>query len=108
MNSAFPADAAHLHFIDLTPADVSPGDPDRKNYKTTTVATPFIEDSLKIFINGVRLTLTDSIFVPGSMGIEEDWILTSYVSDFAAGTFSLNRSLTIADIIRIDFNTEFI
>jgi len=108
LNSAFPSTAAHNHFYDLTPADATPATPDRKNYKTTTVATPFIEDSLRIYINGVRLTLSDSVFVPGSMGIEEDWLLTSYTSDFAAGTFSLNRSLEVADVIRIDFDTEFI
>ena len=104
---AFPASAAHNHFYDRAPAHASTTSPDYKNYKTTTVATPFISGTLRVHVNGIRLTESVGIWVPPASGPNGTWILTYFVGSPSAGTFTLNRSLDPADITRIDFNAEF-
>ena len=104
---AFPSTSIHQHFYDRTPADAVPSSPDLKNYKTTTVATAFISGTLRVYVNGIRLTESIGIWVPPASGPSGTWILTYFVGSPTAGTFTLNRSLAPADIIRIDFNAEF-
>ena len=89
-----------------TPAHQNTSTPDYTNYKTTTVATPFVDGSLRIFINGIRLPESSpGVFVPPSTGPSDTWTLTYFSSDSTAGTFALNRAITSDDIIRIDFDT---
>jgi hypothetical protein len=45
---------AHRHFYNLTPILIS-----GTTYKVTTVSTPYIADSLRIHVNGLRLTTAD-------------------------------------------------
>lgn len=104
---AFPASAAHLHFYDLVPTHATPTLPNFKDYKTTTVSTPFIDGSLRVHVNGIRLTEGVGIFVPPSTGPDGTWTLTYFMGTATAGTFTLNRALDISDIIRIDFDTGF-
>lgn len=104
---AFPSTAAHQHFYDRTPAHATPASPDRKNYRTTTTSTPFISGTLRVYVNGIRLTESVGIWVPPASGPNGTWVLTYFVGSPSAGTFVLNRSLAVADIIRIDFNAEF-
>lgn len=105
-HSIFPADAAHQHHYDITPAHQTPSTPDRQNYITTSMNTPFIEGSLRVYVNGFRLT-DDGIRVPDADDVDT-WTLT-YVdtSDYTDGTFSLNRALASDDVIRIDFDENF-
>lgn len=105
-HSAFPADAAHRHNYDITPANVSPT-PDYQNFKTTSINTPFIEDTLRVYVNGVRLSATGQVRVP-DIATADTWTLTYVASqDETLGTFSLNRALDPSDIIRIDFDEDF-
>jgi hypothetical protein len=105
-HTIFPASSAHQHFYDLTPAHVTPSSPDYKNYKTTSLGTAFISDTLRVYVNGIRLSTTDSVYVyDGSTGPDGTWTLTSIASTTpASGLFSLNRALNASDIIRIDFD----
>ena len=76
------------HHYDVTPNKVSGA-----NYRTSVSNTPYKEYSLRVYINGVRLTSDDSI---DGYYYEE--------TDPSVGTFSLNKSLVSGDKIRIDFD----
>lgn len=72
---------AHRHFYNLTPILVS-----GTTYKVTTVSTPYIADSLRIHVNGLRLTTAD------------------YTEQPTLGRFTLTTALIIGDVMRIDFD----
>mgnify|MGYP006277386569 CR=1 FL=1 len=72
---------AHRHFYNLTPILIS-----GTTYKVTTVSTPYIADSLRIYINGLRLTTSDYTEAP------------------VLGRFTLVSPLVMGDIMRIDFD----
>jgi len=93
-----PIEFAHRHYYDLEPITT-----DYVNYKVTSVNTPYIEDSLRVYINGVKLTTDAYVYVPGNL-MTEEWTLNSFTPDHTAGTFELNTTITPDDIIRIDFN----
>ena len=105
IHSAFPADAAHRHHYNLSPAHTIPGSPDYQNYKTTSLNTEFLEGSLRVYINGIRIG-SQSIKVPDHNGL--NWTST-YISSQSSsgGTFSLNRALSSNDVIKIDFDEIF-
>jgi hypothetical protein len=52
----------------------------------TSVSTPYIADSLRIFVNGFRLTISE------------------YTEDPTLGRFTLTTALGGSDIMRIDFD----
>jgi hypothetical protein len=100
-NLAFPAEAAHQHFYGLTPETTNYTD-----FQTTSVYTTFIEDTLRVYINGIRIYTDDDVYVPDSS--VTTWALINIAaSDYEAGTFSLSRAITSDDIIKIDFDTDF-
>lgn len=103
-NMAFSSDAAHQHNYDLVPVHSSIGSPDYTNYKTTSVSTAFVEGSLRVYINGIRLSETAGVYVPDSTGPDGTWTSTYYTPSASAGTFALNRAITASDVIRIDFD----
>lgn len=108
-NLAFSETAAHEHHYDLTPVHSNLSTPDYTNYKSTSVATPYIDGSLRVYVNGIRLSESDEVYVfDADDGPSGTWTLTSYTSDYANGTFALNRALSSSDIIRIDFDLSFI
>lgn len=107
IHSAFPANAAHQHYYDVTPAHKTPSQPDYKNYKTTSVNTPYISGSLRVYVNGIRLSSTGQVRVP-DISTADTWTLTYVSSETpASGLFTLNRALTSSDVVRIDFDQDF-
>jgi hypothetical protein len=118
LHSVFPPDAAHRHNYNLIPAYDIPSEPTFKNYRTTAVNTPFKADSLRVYVNGMRITgvpvkvlnyLSAPVTIPNSGGIAvfpaTAWINTHIASENPeGGTFELNRSLSPSDVIRIDFD----
>lgn len=97
-NLSFPIEAAHRHYYDLEPVTT-----DYQTYKVTSVSTPYIEGTLRVFINGVRLSEGADIYIPGNL-ISDSWTLNSFTADPTAGTFELGEAITEEDIIRIDFD----
>jgi hypothetical protein len=93
-----PLEFAHRHYYDLEPITT-----DYVNYKVTPVNTPYIEDSLRVYINGIKLTTNTEVYVPGNL-MTEEWTLNSFTPDHEAGTFELYAAITGDDIIRIDFD----
>lgn len=104
IHSVFPPDAAHKHSYDLVPAYDVPSGPTRKIYRTTAVNTPFEEGSLRVYVNGVRLT-NSPVKVLDYSSTTPVWV-SNYIlnQDSAGGTFELNRALSPSDVIRIDFD----
>ena len=106
-NLAFPAAAAHRHFLGLTPVHENQVTPDYVNYKVNSSSTPYIEDSLRVYINGVRIFADDEVYVPGAL-VTDPWTLLSFTPDHAAGTFELSSAISDDDIIKIDFDISFV
>jgi len=104
-NFAFPTSAAHQHFYDLVPVAANLLTPDYTNYKSTSLSTAFIDGSLRVYINGIRLSENDNVYVyDAATGPSGTWSATSFTSDATAGTFALSRAISSSDIITIDFD----
>lgn len=104
---AFPVAAAHRHFYGQTPVHAVAIDPDYMNYKVTSVATPYVDGSLRIYINGVRIFEDDDVYVPGNL-VDDPWTLLSFTSDAENGTFALSAAISDDDIIKTDFDASFV
>jgi hypothetical protein len=104
---AFPQEAAHGHNYDFIPVSQNIITPDYKNYKTTSISTPFIEGSLRVYINGIKLSETSTVYVIPASGPNGTWKLIKFTPNASAGMFALSASITSSDIIRIDFDIEF-
>lgn len=96
---------AHRHYYNLNPV-MEPTDDMvpilYKKFKVTSMSTPFVEDSLRVYINGIRLNPNDSVYHPDSS--VSNWMLNGYVSDHENGIFTLTNAITELDIIQIDFD----
>ncbi len=99
-NLTFPMDSVHRHYYDILPQNVF-GPPDWKTF-TTGSASPFIEGSLRVHINGIRLSDSDEIYVP-SYNLSNPWQLNQFTPDVNGLGFTLLNAITSNDIIRIDF-----
>lgn len=107
IHSTFPTDLAHRHRYDLKPAYDNPSEPSYIHFKTTSLSTPFKEGSLRVYVNGVRITdsPTETVHVLDLSNSSGNWVETFIESqDFENGTFSLNRELSVNDVVRIDFD----
>lgn len=103
-NTTFPSEAARRFYYDVTP--VRQGS-DYINWKTTSSNQAYIDATLRVYINGIRIT-NDGIYVPSADGPDGTWTLTSIASTTPdEGLFSLNRAITSSDIIRIDFDAAY-
>jgi len=99
---------AHSHYYDIEPI-IDEDDDDNLNYKVNSLSTPYKEGSLRVYINGVKLTADAEIHVPkrlddNGLGTDADWVLNSFTPDHAAGTFELTTAIAENDIIRVDFD----
>lgn len=97
-NLNFPPHSLKLNFYDQTPITT-----DYQNYKTTTISTPAQPGSIRVYINGTRLSETAEVYVP-SYNLTNPWTLNSFTPNESAGTFQLINKITSADTIRIDFD----
>jgi hypothetical protein len=96
---------AHRHYYDLTPVMLPTDDLlpiDYKLFKVTSTATPYIEDSLRVYVNGVRLNRNYSVYYPSNP--ISTWNLNAFTADAANGLFTLSNPITDEDIIQIDFD----
>lgn len=107
-HSSFPADSLRLRYYDITPVPQDEA-PDYTNYFVNNLETPYVDGSLRIYINGIRLSADADVYVyPGSTGPTGTWTTFSYTSDPENGAFTLSSAITEYDIIKIDFDTEII
>lgn len=75
---AFPTEAIHTHYYELEPVHANLITPDYTNYKTTSVSTPYLENSLRIYINGVRIFSNAEVYVPGA-SVNDPWTLMIFL-----------------------------
>ena len=104
---AFPVAAAHRHYCGQTPVPVNLVTPDYINYKVDSVATAYVDESLGVYVNGVRIFEGDDVYVPGAL-VDDPWTLMSFTSDDTNGTFELSTAIDGDDIIKIDFERSFV
>jgi hypothetical protein len=113
-HSSFPPDVAHRHVYDVEPAHQSLGysssssssGPDWRNFKTTLLGTAYVEGSLRVYINGVRIGSGVRVPVFSGSSTPSSWVLFSVSSESPEeGKFSLNTAVPIPNNnIRIDFD----
>jgi hypothetical protein len=103
----FPVAAAHQHFYGATPIDVDLMDPDYINYTVDSAPSQFIDGSLRVYVNGVRIFEDNEVYVPGPL-TNDPWTLVSFTSDFMNGSFALSSAISEDDIIRIDYDISFV
>lgn len=103
----FPASAAHQHNYGKTPVHVNLVTPDYINYKVNSVASVYIDESLRIVINGVRIFEDDSVYIPGPL-VDDPWTLIAFTSDSTSGTFELSTAITDDDIIKVDYDISLV
>lgn len=87
-DTVVPISLQHIHVYDVTPITS-----DDINFTTTTVNTAYKSGTLRVYVNGLRLTESTAI---GGFYFSE--------TDPDNGTFALNSALGTGDIIRIDFD----
>lgn len=104
LDLAFPTEAAHLHFYDVTPDNDDSGTL-YLDYKIPTYSD-FIDGTLRVYVNGVKLSEGVDVYHPGATP-DDEWVLNYYTSDYSTGTFSLNEAITAYDVIKIDFDRVY-
>lgn len=102
-NLTFPISAAHKHYYSVVPQ--YDGLPDFIHYKTGY--PNYIADSLRVFINGVRIFEDDEVYVPGPL-VSSPWTLNKFTGDYTTGQFVLDTAITAQDVIRVDFDVSLV
>jgi hypothetical protein len=102
----FPVESAHKHYYNVIPASavVIP------NYIDYKVLVPFVDGSLRVYINGVRLneSATVKVLVGGVLKPLKYTVDLDGMTLLPTGFFSLNLAITSTDVIRVDFDVSFI
>jgi hypothetical protein len=85
---AFSTSSAHRHFYDITPTMVS-------GFQSYSLpVNEFMAGTLRIYINGSRLSESDSIWIPGFMPADAFVVLDS--------------AITSSDVIKVDFDISLV
>jgi hypothetical protein len=123
-NTTFPATVRHLHHYDLVPVHQNLTSPDYKNYAVTSTNTAYKSGSLRVYINGIRLTQLGNVtpgkaprgnYVPTAFSAATPtWLTYTYSEDtessgvVTSGKFSLSNPITANDVITVDFDTLYV
>jgi len=100
---------AHRHYYDIEPVLV---DSVTNEYDASGSSVAYIEGSLRVYINGTRISSEYEVFYPKNPS-DTSWGTSSnilkggsnkYTPDHSNGTFTLLNSITEDDIIRVDFD----
>lgn len=99
----FPLESAHVHFYDQAPLNPL-GD-----FLTYYTTQDFADDSLRVFVNGVRLSL-DEVYCPVATATEiSGWVLNKIDTiDAINKKFVLMTPLTAYDLITVDFDRPYL
>lgn len=99
---SFPTETAHIHYYNITPVQAE--EPaDYINYFVSISPQEYMEGSLRVFVNGIRISDT-GVYVYGEDGPTGTWTLLSVTEDYENGGFTLSRAITSSDVIVIDFD----
>jgi hypothetical protein len=110
-DTTFPAAARHRHYYDVTPTHQNTLSPDYTNYK---VLYAYKEGTMRVYVNGVRLSSSAEVMVPTIFGSEgPTWVPLMFTEDTASsgvvssGKFSLSDSITSSEDIRVDYDALY-
>lgn len=106
LDMAFPEEAAHQHYYGQIPVHSNIVTPDFTNYKFTNTDPDdidYVDGSLRVFVNGVRIFEGVEVYAPGPL-VDAAWTLLSFTADYDQGTFELSSALSEDDVITIDFD----
>jgi hypothetical protein len=116
---AFPLTSRHRHYYDIKPTPLDPDNPDYQNYTTTSVTTAYVEGSLRVYVNGVRISKLDvdvgappDNSFPRISGQSATWVSLNYEEDTAtsgivtSGQFTLSDPILSTDRITVDFDVS--
>lgn len=105
----FPPSSAHRHHYGIIPVVEGLSSPNNKNYTTTVMNTKFIEGSLRVYINGIRLNTateenpTPYVLVPNNEATQWNEFYVEF-QNAESGEFSLSSAIRENDKIIIDFD----
>lgn len=117
----FPLTSRHRHYYDLKPSPQNESTPDYQNYLTTSIATPYMEGSLRVYVNGVKISKEDDdvdapadVKFPRASGSSATWISLNYTEDtgsvvsgiVTSGMFALSTPILSTDRIIIEFDVS--
>jgi hypothetical protein len=106
----FPSYVRHTHSYNVNPVPTNLITPDYINYKTTSISTPYRTGSLRVYLNGIRLSENVDVDVPIWNGT--DYVPTTYsytegtdVSGVVtSGLFALSSAISADITIFVDFD----
>jgi len=103
----FPIEAAHQHYYAVTPTSTYLV-PDYRNY-TTGLSKPIIENSLRVFINGVQIYSDIENYRPSyEPNTTNTWVSNKFTVNVDLIGFYLEYALSPYDVIKIDFDVSLI
>lgn len=112
---SFPLTSRHRHYYDIKPANVNVITPDYQNFLTASTPVAYVEGSLTVYINGVKISHTDgdqAVRFPRISGLTVTWVPISYIEDtptsgiVLSGKFTLSTAILATDRIRINFDIQ--
>lgn len=110
-DTTFPAAARHRHYYDVTPTHQNTLSPDYQSYK---VIYAYKEGTMRVFVNGVRLSQSSEVMVPTTFGDEgPTWVPLKFTEDTAtggvvtSGKFVLSDNITSSEDIRVDYDALY-
>lgn len=98
---------SEVRFSNVVPENASLT-PDYKNY-LTGIGAPFLSGSLSVYINGIRIFETKTVYATSMSGVgvvanpNLKWVPRSFVPTVNKLGFSLNSGLSSDDVVMIDF-----
>ncbi len=104
----FPSSVRHTHYYNLVPVTA-----DNQNYTTTSISTPYKQNSLRVHVNGVKLNTTNLTYVPIGMPSTITWTPLKFTEGAATsgvvtgGGFALSSSIATSARIIIDFDVLY-
>lgn len=73
------------------------------NYRTFKTPQPFVEGSLRVYVNGTRVYEGVEVYHPGATPTDP-YTLNQYVSTYSTGVFIFDSALESDDIVMCDFD----
>lgn len=103
----------HRHYYDIEPVLV---DVENNEYDASGNSTAYLEGSLRVYINGTRLSSDQEIYYPknptSNLWESSNAMLSGgsnmYTPNHSTGTFTLSKPITEEDIIRVDFDVSLL
>lgn len=112
-DSTLPVAVRHIHHYGITAIPQNLLTPDFTNYKTTSVATPYQTGSLRVYVNGIRLSENFLTNVPVWNGTSFNHLPLSYSEGVdvggvvISGLFSLSAAINSSIEIITDFDVIY-